>query len=239
MKVREERVLADRKLAKSGGQLDELLTSCWEETTEPGPYAFAGRPDWGGVLQGDRFFTLLMIRALTYGPEYAFAVSCRNDACRARIEWEVDLTKLPVRSLSQESRAAFIAGNRFETTLPDAGKRVGFKLLTGDDERKLPGLQRSAPDRLLSSVLAYRVLDIEGVDPKDKRQFLEDLTLRDADFLVDEFDRVDCGVDTTIEVECPECQETQEVDLPFDSAFFLPGKERTARRKARSASSLT
>ena len=84
-----------------------------------------------------------------------------------------------------------------------------------------------------------RVVDISGVDSKDKRQFIEDLTLRDADFLVDEFDRVDCGVDTTIEVECPECRETQEVELPFDSAFFLPGKERTARRKARSTSSPT
>ena len=99
--------------------------------------------------------------------------------------------------------------------------------------------QRAAPDRLLSAVLAYRVLDIAGVDPKDKRAFLEDLTLRDADFLVDEFDRVDCGVDTTIEIECPECFQTQEVELPFDKGFFLPGKDRTARRKARSSSSPT
>jgi hypothetical protein len=238
LRVREERLLADRKLAKAGGQLEELLAACWQETVEPGPYDFGDRPmDWGSVLQGDRFFALLSIRALTYGPEYGFAVSCRS--CRARIEWEVDLTKLPVRPLSPESRAAFMAGNRFETTLPDANKRVWFKLLTGDDERKLPALQRAAPDRLLSSVLAYRVLEVDGVDPKDKRAFLEDLTLRDADFLVDEFDRVDCGVDTTIEVECPECREVQDVDLPFDSAFFLPGKERTARRKARSASSPT
>ena len=96
MKVREERVLADRKLAKSGGQIDELLGSCWEETLDPGPYAFdeGGKVDWGKVLQGDRFFALLMVRAMTYGPEYAFGVSCRNDACRARIDWEVELTKL-------------------------------------------------------------------------------------------------------------------------------------------------
>ncbi len=38
MKVREERILADRKLAKSGGQVDELLGACWEETLDPGPY---------------------------------------------------------------------------------------------------------------------------------------------------------------------------------------------------------
>lgn len=241
MKVREERVLADRKLAaKNGGQVDELLNACWEETLDAGPYALpeSCRLDWGKVLQGDRFFALLMVRALTYGPEYAFGVGCRNDACRARIEWEVDLTKLPVRLLSDESRAAFVAGNRFETTLPDSGKRLRFRLLTGDDERKLPALQRSAPDKLLSAVLAYRVLDIDGVESKAKRQFLEDLSMRDADFLVDEFDRVDCGVDTTIEIECPECFATQEVDLPFDKGFFLPGKARTARRRDRTSSSL-
>jgi hypothetical protein len=56
------------------------------------------------VLQGDRFFALLMVRALTYEPEYAFGVGCRNDNCRARIEWELDLTKLPVRKLSEEER---------------------------------------------------------------------------------------------------------------------------------------
>jgi hypothetical protein len=127
-----------------------------------------------------------MVRALTYGPEYAFGVSCLHSNCRARIEWEIDLTKLPVRKLSDESRAAFVDGNRFATTLPDAGKRVVFKLLTGDDERRLPAVQRAAPDKLLSAVLAYRVLKIDNVEPKAKRQFLEELSMRDADFLVDE-----------------------------------------------------
>ena len=237
MKVREERILADRRLARSGGQVDELLAACWEETVDPGPYDFGDRDiDWGKVLQGDRFYALLQIRALTYGPEYAFAVTCQNEACRARIEWELDLGDLPVRPLSDESRRAFLDGNRFETVLPDAGKRVWFRLLTGADERKLPQLRRAAGDRLLSAMLAFRVVEVEGVEPRDKRRFLEDLSMRDADFLVDEFDRVDCGVDTTIEVECPECFTVQEVELPFDRTFFMPGRERAARRRARGSS---
>ncbi len=61
----------------------------------------------------------------------------------------------------------------------------------------------SAPDKLLSVVLAYRIYEIDGVDAKAKRQFLEGLTMRDADFLVDEFDRVDCGVETTNETKGP------------------------------------
>ena len=237
MKVREERILADRKLAKAGGQVDELLAACWQETIDSGPYDFGDKDiDWGQVLQGDRFAALLKIRALTYGPEYAFAVTCQSDGCRARIEWELDLCDLPSRPLSDESRAAFLDGNRFESVLPDAGKRVWFRLMTGADERKLPQLRRGAGDRLLSAMLAFRVVEVEGVEPRDRRQFIEDLTMRDADFLVDEFDRVDCGVDTAIEIECPECFATQDVELPFDRTFFMPGKERTARRRDRSTS---
>ena len=117
LKVREERILTDRKLAKNGGQVDELLSACWEETLEAGPYDFGEKDiDWGKVLQGDRFFALIKIRALTYGPEYAFAVSCQNESCRSRIDWELDLNDLQVRTLSEESRAAFMDGNRFETT---------------------------------------------------------------------------------------------------------------------------
>jgi hypothetical protein len=63
---------------EAGGQVDELLAACWEETLDAGPYDFGEKPiDWGVVLQGDRFFALLQIRALTYGPTYAFAVNAR------------------------------------------------------------------------------------------------------------------------------------------------------------------
>ena len=240
LKVREERILTDRKLAKNGGQVDELLSACWEETLEAGPYDFGDKDiDWGKVLQGDRFFALIKIRALTYGSEYAFAVSCQNESCRSRIDWELDLNDLQVRTLSEESRAAFMDGNRFETTLPDAEKKVWFKLLTGTDERKLPMLRKKAGDRLLSAMLAFRVIEVEGVEIRDKRSFLENISMRDADFLVDEFDRVDCGVDTAIEIECPECFSTQEIELPFERSFFMPGKERTARRRDRSSSFLS
>jgi hypothetical protein len=237
MRVREEKILADRQLAKSGAQLDELLAACWEETTDPGPYVFAtGRVDWSKVLQGDRFYALMQMRVATYGADYAFHVSCRNGACRTRIDWEVDLDKLIVRPLCDASRAALLAGNRFEAMLPDAGRRVWFKLLTGEDERKLARAAKHA-DGALSHVLELRVVEIEGVEARERRRFLEDLTMRDADALFDAFDASDCGVDTTIEIECPECLEVQDVELPFDQGFFLPGKGRSARRRDRQSSS--
>jgi hypothetical protein len=231
MKVREEKILVDRKLAKSGGQLDELLAACWEETLEPGPYAFEGaKPDWSKVLQGDRFFALLRIRCATYGPEYAFTVPCADPRCRARIEWELDLRDLPVRVLSEDSRVAFRAGNRFQTHLPDTKHPVTFRLLLGEDEKRVSRLRRDAEDRLLSASLAYRIVEIGGVAPKDKRAFLEDMSLRDAAFLAAEFDRVDCGVETSFDVECQSCLAVQTIDLPFEQDFFLPTKKASSPR---------
>jgi hypothetical protein len=126
MKVREERVLADRKLAKSGGQVDELLAACWEETIDPGPYALAegAMLDLGKVLQGDRFFALLMVRALTYGPEYAFGVSCRNDNCRARIDWEDRPDEAPgAQALRGEPRRVRRAGTASRPRCPTRARR--------------------------------------------------------------------------------------------------------------------
>jgi len=238
LRVREERILADRQLARRGQQIDKLLAACWEETLDTGPYEFGGGSlDWGKVLQGDRFYTLMQVRVATYGADYAFDVTCQEPACRARIEWDLDLNELPVQALSEESRRAFLEGNRFETVLPVAGDEVVFRLLTGEDERKL-GRRRGGDDgAALSGVLRARVVEVAGVEGRDLKRYLEELSFADADFLFDEFDRVDCGVDTTIEVECQECFGTQDVDLPFDQGFFLPGRERAKRRRARSSSS--
>jgi hypothetical protein len=226
MKVREERILADRKLAKTGGQVEQILKACWEETLEPGPYDFGEHVDWGKVLQGDRFFALMQIRILSYGPEYAFAVGCENRNCRARIDWELNLDELSVRTLSDESRAVFVSGNRFTTLLPSAGRRATFKLLTGADERRMAAARKSAFDQPLTTMLNVRLDSIDGVDPKSKRQFLEELAMSDLSYLLGEFDRVDCGVETSIDVECPECFGTTRIELPFEKGFFLPDRTR-------------
>lgn len=227
MKVREERFLADRKLARSGGQMDQILAACWEETVDPGPYNFGDGPvDWSQVLQGDRFYVLLQIRILSYGPEYAFSVGCENRSCRSRIEWELDLNDLPIRSLSEESLSAFQAGNRFHALLPDSEAEVTFRLLTGADEKRMAALRKNASERPITTLLGFRLQSIEGVEPRDKARFIEDLSMADVRFLLEEFDRVDCGVETEIEVECAECFGVTRVELPFEQGFFFPKTRR-------------
>jgi hypothetical protein len=227
MKTREERILADRKLAKSGAQLDQILASCWEETVEPGPYPFAtDAPNWEKVLQGDRFYTLLAIRIASYGPQYDFNVSCANRDCRAVIPWTVDLSVLPVRELSPESRDAFVSGRNFEAMLPRARRRTTFRLLTGVDERRMATQRRIAGERPISTLLQARIESIERIDAREKSAFIDDLEMEDVSFLLGEFDRVDCGVETEIGIECPECYGVMRVELPFERGFFLPQRKR-------------
>jgi hypothetical protein len=226
MKAREERILADRKLARSGAQLEQILTACWDETLA-GPYDFGDKSiDWGKVLQGDRFFALLQVRMLSYGPEYAFSVSCENRGCRARIDWELDLRELPVKPMSDESLKTFLSGNRFETMLPDAGRKVSFGLLTGHDEQRMTALRKSAQERPITTLLGYRLSSIDGIEHRDKARFIDDLSMADVAFLLAELERVDCGVETEIEVECPECLGITRVELPFERGFFLPERKK-------------
>jgi hypothetical protein len=227
MKVKEERILADRQLAKAGGQVDALLAACWLTTTDAGPYALGDGPiDWSKVLVGDRAHVLFQIRIATYGPEYAFRVTCERDACRDPIDWQIDLSALPMRPLPEASRVGFVAGNKLETQLPD-GTRVTYRLLTGADERALPALRRQAPDRIVSTLLGHRIVAIDGVQPKDRRAFLEDLPMRDAAALMRELDQADGGIETQIDIACPACGTEQRLELPFAGRdFFLPTTSR-------------
>lgn len=225
---REGKLLGDRALARSGGTIDRMLQSCWLRTTDPGVYEFAdgANPDWGKVLVGDRFYALVQIRRASFGDEYAFSVQCRSDSCRERFEWELNLGDLPVRTLTEEAKAAFKNGNRFEAALPRLGRKVWFRLLTGADEARAAMLRRQGRENLLVEAVALRVVEIEGVVDKDRRRFLDDVELGDLAALLDAFEQVDGGVETSIEVECPSCGGVQDVDLPFERGFFFPRARR-------------
>ena len=223
LKGKEGKLLADRNSARLGSTFEKLLSGCWLQTLDTGVYDSTGATlDWSKVLVADRFYALLQIRSLTFGDEYAFSMQCRHASCREKFEWELHLSQLPVRALSDDAKTAFKNGNRFETKLPNDGRRVWFKLMTGVDEAKAANALKNGRDGALLTALALRIVEIENVLEKDKRTFLDDMEMADAAALLDTFDTVDGGVETTLEVECPHCLGLQEAELPFEKGFFLP-----------------
>ena len=232
MKVKEEQILTDRKLQKSGEASDRLLAACFLELVDPGIYDFDSAVAWERVLQSDRLYVLFQIRLATHGPEYVFSVNCQNGACREKIEWELDLGALEVTPMSGEAKEAFARGNRFLAELPASGARVWYRLPIGLDERRMHKLRRASKERALSTMLAHQISEIEG-HQGNVRAFVEDLSMGDADFLMGEMTRVDFGIETDIEIECPECLCGQEVDLPLDETFFLPSRNKQKKRSRR------
>jgi hypothetical protein len=101
------------------------------------------------------------------------------------------LDELPIRHLTEENKSLFMNGNRFEITLPEAGTRIVFRMLLGEDEEQLARLRQRSTEIDLFDLIGFRVVEIEDVTTKDKRKFIDDLSVADADFMIDEFDRVD------------------------------------------------
>lgn len=109
MNVREERVLADRNLAKNGGQIDELA-ACWGGEIDAGPYVLAegAKLDLGKVLQGDRFCALLMVRLRTMYMLYitgSGALKVRRRLGAAKTKYRSLINSTP-RSRNSQERAA-------------------------------------------------------------------------------------------------------------------------------------
>lgn len=242
LKGKEGRLLSDRNAVRQGLVMDSLLTACTEKVLDPGPYEVRenGTLDWGKVLIGDRFYTLLQIRLASFGPEYSFKAQCRDTSCRERFDQDVNLeTDLVVKTMSDEDRETFREQGLFETVLRD-GKTVKYRLATGADEKKV--MRNRTADSAMVDMLMMRIVSIDGVGEgkatdvgsgktvKSIKTYLEDLEWSELVHLLNSLDDHDCGVNPEIEIQCPACGGVQEVQLPFERGFFLP--QETSTRNA-------
>ena len=236
LKVLEENLLADRKKLRNGSAIAGALAGIWQRTESPGPYTPKpdGGIDWGQTLVGDHLYATISMRIATYGPSFTFRTQCTNMSCRAPFDWEIDLKKIPVQKLSDESLALFTNGNRFEAALADE-RKVYFKLLIASEaQRGLNWIRRDQADHMVTASLRLQIIEIAGGEKKEINDFLDNLDSDQADKLRAAFDAAGCGLETTAEIECPDCGCIDEVEIPFagDRGFFSPRK-----KKARSNSS--
>jgi hypothetical protein len=219
LKVKEIAKFSDRKAVKSGEVFDTILKECTTEVIDPGIYTFSNVADWDQVLQGDRFYALLRVRATTYGEAFEFDVQCHNPRCNAVIKWSLPLCDLPVKPFPKESLERVKEKRDFETTI--FNKKATFQLITGATMRRNMKALRNNDDAIVDS-LALRFLTIEGVAPHGKRAFFEDLDANELASIRASLDEADGGVETNIEVECGSCAGVSNVELPFGQEFWAP-----------------
>jgi len=229
MTAREEKLLAG-----ASGDLTEVIDTIFQRCVVMGPDL---KPSM--FLSSDRFYTLLMLRATSYGQDYTFSVTC--DACG------FDFTKTV--NIPDDFETIYLEDDvqePFEVVLPMSGKKVGFRLPRGSDEVMIAkysermlggrGKKRTVAKKQGDPAYIYRTaLLIETLDNidvsdtqlmKDKIEFVEKLIGGDSMALQAAIRDNDCGIDTEMLERCPRCNKINEFIMPFTAEFFRPAPGR-------------
>lgn len=216
MTARDEDILTSRALLKSGRALSVLLKGCIVGLNMD--------PDL--MLSGDRNAALIGIRITGYGPEYKISLIC--PACGEKVEHEVDLGKLPIKRFPEGVAPVQAGANEFAFTVP-SGKKVTFKLFTGEDERELVQVvertrKAGLNEAVITTRLKLQVLSIDGERDKSKlARLVESMPAKDSRALRGYMDRIAPGIELKSDFTCAACgEEGQEVEVPLGTEFFWP-----------------
>lgn len=210
LKVAEQNLLVGGRRSGKRGEsaINKVLSSC----------ILAPGYDPDELLVGDRVALLIHLRVLTYGPKFQFRTQCPQ--CGGGFYWEEDIGELPVAYL--DPPLAVGETRLYERALPSNGNAYKFRLLKGKDERLMNKALESGSDDYFATMARLIVAEVEG-EKVLSAQWFNDLPAADLDYILAEWRAADCGVDTTLAIECPKCGWEFENELPIaDGAFFMP-----------------
>lgn len=172
---------------------------------------------------GDRIALLFFIRRVTLGDIFPFEEKCPE--CEATHLYQVNFEDLEITPMPTPEKRIY------DVTLP-SGKTARFKIMTGEDEENLSKTKKGDLDSISLQLLA-RVLMIN-----DKPATLKDiksLGMRDRNFLRDQFNEVEGGIETSVEVSCLSCEHEFTHELSIDRSFFSPSAlQKASKRKSSS-----
>lgn len=203
MTGREEEILTNRKLIKSGQAINQVLLNC---TKRIGDNNSLKIEDILNMLSGDRLFVLVRLRQISLGDEVDLDLIC--PACKESSQVTVNLEELPVTTYSAE--------REFEYRLPGSKKKVKFGYLNGHKEKQLAALKE--PN--LTAAMIARIITVDGKSP-DKKTITE-LSMRDRSSLRKEMLSKDAGIDTEVETYCVGCGHKVKTRLEAEQVFLFP-----------------
>jgi len=175
------------------------------------------------LLMTDKYYLLLNLRALSYGPEYAFAIPCRG--CGAKFNHTVVLPTGLNLKIATETDV-----EPFDVELPVCKQTVSLRFLRGFDEeavddyvKQLSSGAAEQGDPGYAFRLSRHIVKIDGkeVDQLAKLAFVETpLIGRDSLAIRRAIAERETGADLTVEATCPSCRATLSTLLPFSNEFF-------------------
>jgi hypothetical protein len=212
----EDDILYSPELIKSGRVLDVLLDKAVMDRDL--------RPE--NMVSGDRNYLLIEMRKTGLGSDYAPGeLNCGS--CGEIYSPTIDLDKLKAKPLEIEPDA----NGEYEVLLPLMKMNIKFRLLTGQDEKRLGKLAESKGSKaggikvkkLVTEKYVMQIMEVNG--NRDKlyiKKFIAAMPMKDSKFFREYLRRIEPGLDLSYEFECPHCGEIEIRDTPITPKLFYP-----------------
>lgn len=214
MTAEEESIIASKKNSKNAHLiLDSVVESC-----------LASKFKVDDLLISDELYILLLLRKVSYSPEYNYEVRC--PACGEKFKKKVVIPDEFSVTIPDEGTS-----EPFKIDLPRSGKTVEFRLLRVKDEKEVRKFTRNAyrkstqkGDPGYTYRLARSIVSVDGeeVNIKEAHDLVKGLIGEDSSYLKTAYGSADCGVNLDMEVECKYCSFEFDTKLTMNKEFFRP-----------------
>jgi hypothetical protein len=208
--AKEEDILTSQSLIKKGLAINKLLESIIIDK----------RIKVDDLLIGDKNALLIASRIYGYGPDYNVTLNC--GACSEEFKTIIDLNDFNLKSVNLEDIKEAVEktdNNTFVVTLPKSQFVIEFRLLTSRDEMILSKVKSNSSTGILKTI----IVSINGQnDSFFIDRALQALPILDASLLKRLYAGVMPDVDMSCGVECTNCGEEFEVEVPLTAEFFWP-----------------
>lgn len=241
MGLEAEKVLATQRLAQSGKSIDWLFRKCVQFPD--------GKFDPINLLVGDRVFLLYYLRGITHGNEYEYVVKCNNEDCGKPSTQTYDLNLLQSTIITTDKQ---IGSEPFKVVLPHLSKLTGadfwvkVRFMRGYDLQSIINQRRTtkkvqsmgrpvnvaAPDMVddtLEENLNLLIVEAMGSEDRTKiHQLVSKMHSVDTATIREFLRKNSPGIDATVTINCPDCNNEMKMELPITESFFRP----TVRRNS-------
>lgn len=225
MTGRDEAIMADRRNRNSAARMiTELLSSC---LVQIGVLEAPSSQVAQSLYSADRYFLLLKLRAITFGPDMEATYSCPT--CRESQTLEEDLDHLEVRRFdgagAPEEIVVELEDGFYDRASSETYYTAVFRHPTGVDEERVTAVTRENPS-LGKNALMARCLVAFGDIPKPRLEALgsgifNELTLGDRARIDHSLNDNAPGVTMRRDLTCNACGRQFEATLDL-SNFLTP-----------------
>lgn len=179
------------------------------------PKSVGGINNWEKIVKslyvGDQDYILREIRKMSYGNEIELNHVCPNKECGIKLQTFIDIDELPVIEFKGDRIIKFDLPKGYKDKKGVIHKEGTIRLPNGLDREITVPLAKNNPAKAHTSLLTRLCKFNDGYPVDD--DLMSSLTVRDREYLSNLLKDNIFGIETEVEVSCPDCGTNFKVSL--------------------------